>query len=105
MITALKKLLGIGPSVDLAEIMRSGATLIDVRSTEEFKAGHIPGSVNIPLPLLESRLSSIPQKKPVITCCASGMRSGSAKSMLKAKGYEVYNGGGWSGLGRKLGKF
>jgi len=34
----------------------------------------------------------------VITCCASGMRSGSAKSMLQSNGFEVYNGGSWFNL-------
>ena len=104
MINTIKKILGLGPHTDLKEILQSGATLVDVRSKEEYQAGHIPGSVNIPLPLLENRLSSIPKNKAVITCCASGMRSGSAKSLLKAKGYEVHNGGGWQSLGHKLGK-
>ncbi len=104
MINTLKKILGIGPHVDLKQILQGGATLVDVRTREEYQAGHIPGSLNIPLQQLESKLSTIPKNKAVITCCASGMRSGSAKSMLQAKGYEVHNGGGWQGLGRKLGK-
>ena len=104
MLTALKKLLGLGPHPDLKQIMQEGATLLDVRTKEEFNAGHLPGAVNIPLQQLESRLSSIPKNKAVITCCASGMRSGSAKSMLSAKGFEVHNGGGWRSLGQKLGK-
>jgi len=41
-------------------------------------------------------------KKPIITCCASGMRSASAKSILKQNGFEVYNGGGWTALQHKL---
>jgi len=104
MINALKKILGLGPHIDLKDILQAGATLVDVRTKEEYQAGHIPGSVNIPLQQLESRLASIPKNKAVITCCASGMRSGSAKSLLKGKGYEVHNGGGWQSLGQKLGK-
>lgn len=104
MINTIKKILGLGPHTDLKEILQSGATLVDVRSKEEYQAGHIPGSINIPLQQLESRLSGIPKNKAVITCCASGMRSGSAKSLLTAKGYEVHNGGGWQSLGHKLGK-
>jgi rhodanese-related sulfurtransferase len=43
------------------------------------------------------------KSKPVITCCASGMRSASAKSLLLQKGFsEVYNGGGWTSLQNKL---
>lgn len=104
MISIIKQLLGIGPKVDLFEIHNTGAMLLDVRTKEEYQAGHIPGSVNIPLQVLESRLASIPKNKAVITCCASGMRSESAKSLLKARGYEVHNGGGWQSLGYKLGK-
>lgn len=104
MIQKLKKILGIGPHSDLKQIMQEGATLLDVRTPEEYKSGHIPGSVNIPLQQLESRLSAIPKNKAVITCCASGMRSGSAKSLLQAKGFEVHNGGGWQNLAQKLGK-
>jgi rhodanese-related sulfurtransferase len=51
---------------------------------------------------LDGSLSKIKRDKPVITCCASGMRSGSAKSILKSKGYDVHNGGGWISLQSKL---
>jgi rhodanese-related sulfurtransferase len=48
-------------------------------------------------------LGKIPKNKTVITCCASGMRSASAKSILKSAGYQdVHNGGGWSSLNSKL---
>jgi rhodanese-related sulfurtransferase len=105
MLTKIKKLLGIGPHTDLKEILAQGATLVDVRTREEYAGGHIPGSINIPLNNLESNLSKIPKNKAVITCCASGMRSGAAKSLLSGKGYaEVHNGGGWRGLGQKIGK-
>lgn len=104
MISALKKMLGLGPKISLKEILQAGATLVDVRTKEEYQAGHLPGSLNIPLQQLESRLASIPKNKAVVTCCASGMRSGSAKALLQARGYEAHNGGGWQSLGRKLGK-
>jgi rhodanese-related sulfurtransferase len=99
MIQVLKNLLGIAPKADYKEILRNGAQIIDVRTKEEFQSGHIKGSVNIPLHNLESSFSKIKKDKPVITCCASGMRSASAKSVLTANGYpEVYNGGGWTSL-------
>ena len=92
-----------GPGADYAQLVKDGAQIIDVRTKSEYKSGHIKGSRNIPLNELSSRLDNIKKDKPVITCCASGMRSASAKSILKSKGYtEVYNGGGWSGLQRKL---
>lgn len=104
MIGLLKKLFGI-KSVDYVALMASGAQIIDVRTKGEFQGGHIKGSVNIPLQSLTAQMSKIKKNKPVITCCASGMRSASAKSILKANGYtEVYNGGSWQSLAYKIGK-
>lgn len=92
-----------GPSVDFAQLVRDGAQIIDVRSKGEFSGGHIKGSVNIPLDVLSNNLSKINKNKPVITCCASGMRSASAKAILKSQGFsEVHNGGGWASLQRKI---
>jgi rhodanese-related sulfurtransferase len=83
--------------------MKQGATIIDVRTKGEFASGHISGSVNIPLQNLQNNLSKINKDKPVITCCASGMRSASAKNILKANGFtEVHNGGGWMSLKNKI---
>lgn len=97
----LKKLFG--PGVDFKDLMNQGAQIIDVRSPHEFKSGHIKGSINIPLQSLGSNLNKIHKSKPIITCCASGMRSASAKSFLKSNGYsEVHNGGGWSSLQHKI---
>ena len=101
MINAIKKILGIGPKPDYRELIRSGATILDVRTKGEYQSGHIKGSVNIPLQQLQSQLGKLDKKKPVITCCASGMRSASAKSMLRSSGFgEVYNGGSWHSLQR-----
>jgi len=91
-----------GPKVDYAQLMNDGAIIVDVRTPGEYAGGHIKGSRNIPLQSLTQNLSKLPKDKVIITCCASGMRSGSAKSILQANGYnEVYNGGGWAGLQRK----
>jgi rhodanese-related sulfurtransferase len=103
MINSLKSLLGMGPKVDFSQLKRNGAQIIDVRTPGEFKTGHIQGSINIPLQSLTGSLSKIKKDKPVITCCASGMRSASAKNILKSAGFsEVHNGGGWSSLKGKL---
>lgn len=95
-------LFGNKEQVDLKEWVKNGAQIIDVRSPSEFNSGHVKGSKNIPLQLLGTQLNKIDKNKPVITCCASGNRSGSAKSMLKAKGYQVTNGGGWRTLQNRL---
>lgn len=103
MLQLLKYLLGLGPSVNYKELLANGATIVDVRSKGEYQSGHIKNSINIPLDTLQSQLSKIKKDKPVITCCASGMRSAAAKSVLKSAGFtEVYNGGGWSSLQNKI---
>lgn len=102
MFEQLKKMLGVQPSEDFAALVKAGAQIIDVRSREEYSTGHLKGSVNIPLQNLLEQLNKISKEKSVIVCCASGMRSGSAKTVLQSKGYTVYNGGGWTSLERKL---
>lgn len=103
MIQWLKNIFGLGPTVNYTALLQQGAQIIDVRTPGEFKSGHIKGSVNIPLQSIQSNMSKIKKDKPVITCCASGMRSASAKSILKSSGYsEVYNGGGWMSLQNKI---
>ena len=73
--------------------------IVDVRTTNEFNNGHIKGSKNIPLNNLKGQMDEFKKKgKPVITCCASGMRSGVAASQLKSAGIEAMNGGGWQSL-------
>jgi phage shock protein E len=78
--------------------------ILDVRSRGEFEMGHIKESINIPLDQLNNNLVKLKNKdKPLITCCSSGMRSASAKALLKLNGYtNVYNGGGWRSLQSKL---
>ena len=100
MINTLKKLFGIEPSVNYAELVKNGAIILDVRSKSEYAGGHIKGSINISVDTLRNNLGKLKDKdKPIITCCASGMRSASAKSILDANGYtQVYNGGGWYSL-------
>lgn len=94
-----KTLFGIGgPMVDLREKINQGATIVDVRTPQEFQGGHVAGSINIPLDRLQDQLKKINKTKPVITCCRSGARSGMAADMLKAQGFDVYNGGPWTSV-------
>lgn len=104
MINTIKKLFGLGPKVDYADLVKQGAIILDVRSRSEYDGGHIKGSINISVDQLSNNLSKLKDKnKTIITCCASGMRSASAKSILKSNGYtQVHNGGGWGSLQYKI---
>jgi phage shock protein E len=104
MINTLKKIFGFGSTVDYAQMVKNGAIILDVRSKGEFAGGHIKDAINIPVDVLKNSLTQLKDKnKTIITCCASGMRSASAKSILKTHGYtDVHNGGGWSSLRNKI---
>jgi rhodanese-related sulfurtransferase len=81
----------------LPELRKNGALLIDVRSAAEFAGANAPGTINIPLQELGSRLAEIPKSAAVVVGCASGTRSGMAKLLLKKNGYQtVHNIGAWS---------
>lgn len=98
-----QKLFGGAPAVDYKEMVKNGAQIIDVRTPVEYKSGHIKGSKNIPLQSLQQNLGKLNKNKPVITCCASGARSGAAKSVLENNGFaDVHNGGGWMSLQSKI---
>lgn len=80
-----------------------GAIILDVRTKGEYDNGAIPGSKNIPLQNLNGKMAQIKKwNKPVICCCASGMRSASAAGILRSQGVEAMNGGGWFSLSKKL---
>lgn len=93
-------------NIDFKKKISEGAIIIDVRTPEEYLRGHIEKSINIPLDKLEQSLDLLNDKeKTIITCCASGMRSERAKKILKKLEYsQVYNGGGWSSLNKKINK-
>ncbi len=87
----------------IADFQSRGAIVLDVRTKGEYNGGAIPGSKNIPLQQVSVRMTEIKKwDKPVITCCASGVRSGSAASILRSNGIEAMNGGGWFSLSKKL---
>ncbi len=104
MFELIKRIFTPRPTADFSEMIKNGGIILDVRSPGEFKGGHIKGSRNIPLNSLPTSLKNLKNKEqPIITCCASGMRSASAKSILKSNGYtNVHNGGGWRSLQNKL---
>jgi len=61
--------------------------VLDVRTPEEYAAGHVPGAVNVPYDQVASRLAQIPKDKDVVLYCKSGRRAGLAADVLAANGY------------------
>jgi rhodanese-related sulfurtransferase len=103
MFEKLKTALGLGNPTDFQQLLEDGAKIVDVRTPSEYKMGHIKGSVNIPLQELNRKLKKLNKKQTIITCCASGVRSASAKSILESNGFEnVYNGKGWARLQSRI---
>jgi rhodanese-related sulfurtransferase len=87
------------------KMIADGAVVIDVRTIEEFAAGHLPSAVHIPLADLSARMGEVEQlaksnkATPIVVYCASGNRSGKAKQQLDTAGYQqVVNGGGLDDL-------
>jgi rhodanese-related sulfurtransferase len=77
-------------------IQEKRGTIVDVRTPEEFRGGHVAGAVNIPLSEVLSHVEDLKAlTKPVVLCCASGNRSGQAHRFLQQHGLECYNGGSW----------
>ena len=90
-------------NTDYKTLVEAGAQIIDVRTPAEFSAGHIPNSTNIPLTLLSKRIVRVGKDRQIILCCASGMRSASARNTLLSMGYRfVHNGGSWSRLMKRI---
>jgi phage shock protein E len=83
----------------MAEILNF-ASIVDVRTPEEYAEGHFPNAINTPLNELGQRVDEFKEmKKPIVAYCRSGSRSGIAVTILKQNGLaEVYNGGGLNDL-------
>lgn len=83
----------------LFEKIENGAIILDVRTENEYKTGHIDGSINIPLGTIGKRCIELDTNKTYITTCSHGLRSIKVETMLKGKGYKnIFNGGAWSDL-------
>ncbi|QNL52500.1 rhodanese-like domain-containing protein [Olivibacter sp. SDN3] len=85
----------------LADEIKNGAFLVDVRTPQEFSDGSVKNAVNIPLNELETSLHNFKGKGAIVVFCQSGNRSGSAKRILEKHGFQqVFNGGGWRSLNK-----
>ena len=69
------------------ELYQEGIYTLDVRTVEEYEAGHIPGSVLIPLDELARRSGELPVGEPILIYCRSGNRSLDALNMLAGAGF------------------
>ncbi len=83
---------------DYKELLDEGAIIVDVRTEDEYKTGHIKNSINIPLKDLIYRISEFNKGDNIVTVCAVGIRAESAKKYFESKGYRVANGGRWTNL-------
>lgn len=82
--------------MSIKDLVNQGASVVDVRTPEEFMGGNVANSINVPLHEVPERvdyLKSLPQ--PLVLCCLSGGRSGQATAFLSAQGIDCVNGGGW----------
>ena len=88
----------------IKEALKKGAVIIDVRTPHEYDQGKIPGSINIPVDRISSNIGRIKSmNKPVVLCCESGIRASTARSILQHAGiHEVYNGGSWGSVLKKI---
>ncbi len=96
MLEFIKKIFAKSPKTDFTALIEEGALIVDVRSRSEYAGGHLKNSLNIPLNELPNQLKKLKPERTIITCCASGMRSSSAKNLLQSKGFKAYNGGSWA---------
>jgi rhodanese-related sulfurtransferase len=88
------------------EVVRGGASLLDVRESSEWKSGHAPGAIHVPLGDIDKAPRRLPKGRPVVVMCASGMRSRTAAKHLRSLGYDAASlaGGiaGWQRAGGEI---
>lgn len=92
----------------LAAALDQGAAVVDVREPAEFREGHVPGAINIPMRQLSARLGELDRDRSVHMVCASGNRSSVMTDILTANGFDAINVAGgtnaWIRSGRPIEK-
>ena len=91
----LSRLFGLPDKKMLIEEINNGALLLDVRTREEFSAGHVKKSINIPVSQMPKDFVTLSKEKSIVAVCESGARSAQVVRFLNKKGYKSYNGGSW----------
>lgn len=88
---------GIVTGAEARRLVAEGATLLDVRTREEFAASHVEGALNIPVQELPGRIGEVGAKdRAVVVYCRSGVRSRRAKQVLTQAGYAAHDLGSMS---------
>ena len=94
------------PPEELPEQLPQGSALLDVREDNEWRAGHAPEAVHVPMSELVQRLDDIPEADHLYVICRSGGRSAKVTAYLNANGWDAVNVdrgmNGWSSIGRPL---
>ena len=85
------------------EVVRGGATLLDVREGGEWKSGHAPGAIHLPLADIDKAPRRLRQGRPVVVMCASGMRSRTAAKHLRSLGWDAASLSGGIGAWQRAG--
>jgi rhodanese-related sulfurtransferase len=81
--------------------LQAGATVLDVRTREEYAQGAYPGALHIPVQELPQRMAEVPKDKPLVVYCAAGARAANAVKILQAAGFpDVVNAGGLADMPR-----
>jgi phage shock protein E len=92
---------------EILTVLKDGAVLIDVRTPEEFRDGHVERALNIPYDEIHRRIESLrlDKTRPIVLYCRTGRRSGIALGTLREAGYtRIFNAGGLGEMERILAK-
>lgn len=97
------------PEIDIDELavrLDAGVLVVDVREDDEYRDGHVPGALHIPLTTVPEELHRIPSEDEVLIICAVGGRSARAVEFLRARGVDAINVAGgtkaWIEAGRPV---
>ncbi len=92
MFSFLRRLSPSIPSIDVAELdallQQNAVRVLDVREDSEFRRGHLPGAIHVPVKRLPDRIAKLRRDKPYAVICASGSRSTKATNYLLEQGFE-----------------
>lgn len=80
------------PHIDVdAAAARTDTVLLDVRGPDEWRAGHAPTAISIPMDEVPARIGDLDSARPVVCVCRSGNRSGRVTAFLRSQGVDAVN--------------